>query len=123
MKGKRLIFKESDAISSEGEIAKGWYLLLKGRVAVYKKNLKVAEFARKGEVFGELSGILNQPRTATLKALEKTEVLFIKGGLDTLITDHPRVARKVMVNLAERLSETTDHWWMSVKEQKGNRKA
>jgi CRP-like cAMP-binding protein len=123
VKGKRLIFKESDAISSEGEIAKGWYLLLKGRVAVYKKNLKVAEFARKGEVFGELSGILNQPRTATLKALEKTEVLFIKGGLDTLITDHPRVARKVMVNLAERLSETTDHWWMSVKEQKGNRKA
>ena len=127
VKGERLSFKKDDIIAMEGETAKGWYVLLNGRVGAYKKNLNVAEFAKQGVVFGELSGILNQPRTATLKAVEKTDVLYIKGGLEKLIAHHPDVARKLMVNLAERLVETTDHWWMSVEEhqhlQEGKPKA
>jgi CRP-like cAMP-binding protein len=59
-------------------------------------------------VLGELSGILNKPRTASLVALEPTKIVFIDSGLDQLIVEHPDITKKILVNLAERLAKTTD---------------
>ena len=91
-------------IAAEGSTGIGWYVLLSGRVAVFKSKLKVAEFGQRGTVFGEISSILKRPRTATLVALEPTEVIHINAELDELIAKHPDVARKIIVNLAERLA-------------------
>jgi CRP/FNR family cyclic AMP-dependent transcriptional regulator len=72
-------FEKGAVIAAEGAVAFGWYVLLSGRVGVFKGKLQVAEFSERGVIFGELSGILSTPRTATLKALTNAEVLNIQG--------------------------------------------
>jgi CRP-like cAMP-binding protein len=101
-------YSVDEVIAGEGDTGIGWFVLLEGKVGVFKHNRKIAEVDQCGMVFGELSGILNRPRTASLIALEATKVLSFASGLDQLIADHPDVTKKILVNLAERLARTTD---------------
>ena len=101
-------YSKDDVIANEGDIEIGWYVLLKGKVGVFKREKKVAEFDKKGCVFGELSSILNTPRTASLVALEPTKVVHFKASIDHLINHYPEIAKNIMINLAERLAKTTD---------------
>jgi CRP/FNR family transcriptional regulator, cyclic AMP receptor protein len=102
-------YAEKQVIASEGDKEVGWYVLLKGRVGVFKHNKKVAEFSQHGVVFGELSGILNTPRTATLIALELTKVIHFKTSLDNIIEHYPKMTKQIIISLAERLAKTTDN--------------
>jgi CRP-like cAMP-binding protein len=102
-------YDEKQVIASEGDIEVGWYVLLQGRVGVFKHDKKVAEFSQHGVVFGELSGILNTPRTATLIALEPTKVIHFKTSLDNIIEHYPKMTKQIMISLAERLAKTTDN--------------
>jgi len=102
-------YTEKQVIASEGDLEVGWYVLLKGRVGVLKHNKKIAEFSQHGIVFGELSGILNTPRTATLIALEPTKVIHFKTSLDNIIEHHPKMTKQIIISLAERLAKTTDN--------------
>jgi CRP-like cAMP-binding protein len=107
-------FIKEEYLAREGEESVGWFVLISGRIGVFKKDLQVAEFTQRGTVVGELSGILNKPRTASLKALEPTEVLVIESGLDELVVKHPDVTKKILFNLAERLAQTTENLLTSV---------
>lgn len=109
-KFKRFVrsFSEGEVIAREGQPSTGWYILLSGRVGVFKRNLQIAEFTKTGTIFGELSTILDLTRTATLKALTLTEVIYIDADLNELIANHPDITRKVIINLAERLVKTTE---------------
>jgi CRP-like cAMP-binding protein len=98
-------------IAEEGSPNGGWYVLLSGRVGVFKKGEKVAEFSARGEVFGEISSILHRPRSARLVALEPTSVIYFDTDLDQLIAHHPKVAKTMLISLAERLVQTTDALW------------
>jgi CRP/FNR family cyclic AMP-dependent transcriptional regulator len=102
-------YAEKQVIASEGDKEVGWYVLLKGRVGVFKHDRNVAEFSQRGVVFGELSGILNTPRTATLIALEPTQVIHFKTSLDNIIEHYPKMTKQIIINLAERLAKTTDN--------------
>lgn len=102
-------YAEKEVIASEGDLEVGWYVLLKGRVGVFKHDRNVAEFSQRGVVFGELSGILNTPRTATLIALEPTQVIHFKTSLDNIIEHYPKMTKQIIINLAERLAKTTDN--------------
>ena len=104
-----LEYAEKQVIASEGDKEVGWYVLLKGRVGVFKHDRNVAEFSQRGVVFGELSGILNTPRTATLIALEPTQVIHFKTSLDNIIEHYPKMTKQIIINLAERLAKTTDN--------------
>jgi CRP-like cAMP-binding protein len=102
-------FAEKQVIASEGDIEVGWYVLLQGRVGVFKHDRNVAEFSQRGVVFGELSSILNTPRTATLIALEPTKVIHFKTSLDNIIEHYPQMTKQIIISLAERLAKTTDN--------------
>jgi CRP-like cAMP-binding protein len=97
-----------EQMTIEGETSNGWYILLGGRVGVFKHNRQVAEFRERGVVLGELSFILNTPRTVSLIALEPTKVVHFNMPLDQLIAEYPDVTKKILVNLAERLAKTTE---------------
>ena len=101
-------YAEMEQITTEGEKSNGWYILLEGRIGVFKHNHQVAEFSERGIVFGELSFILNRPRTASLIALEETKAVHFDMPLDELIAEYPDVTKKILVNLAERLARTTE---------------
>jgi len=101
-------FTEMEQISNEGEKSNGWYILLEGRIGVLKHNRQVAELSERGVVFGELSFILNTPQTVSLVALEPTKAVHFDMPLDQLIAEFPDVAKKILVNLAQRLAKTTE---------------
>ncbi len=102
-------YAEKEIIASEGDIEAGWYVLLQGRVGVLKHGKKIAEFSEHGVVFGELSSILNTPRTATLISLEQTRVIHFKASLDNIIEHYPKMTKQIVISLAERLAKTTDN--------------
>jgi CRP-like cAMP-binding protein len=109
--GAKRYYSIGDTITSMGDPADGFYILLTGRIGVYKRDFTVAEVGTRGTIFGELGCILNIPRTATLQALEPTSVLFVKMTIDELVEKHPEFAKKLLIDLADRLTRTTESWW------------
>jgi CRP-like cAMP-binding protein len=101
-------------IEHEGATSLGWYVLLSGRVGVFKQASQIAEFSKRGAVFGEIGSILRKPRTAKLVALDPTSVMFFDCDLDELVAQHPKVAKTMLLSLAERLVKTTDDLWSRV---------
>ncbi|MBW7887796.1 MAG: cyclic nucleotide-binding domain-containing protein [Bacteroidetes bacterium] len=113
---KRKIYNEGEVLSKEGELSFEWFVLLNGKIGIFKGEKLVNSINQRGMIFGELSGILARPRTATMKALETTEVMCIESSIDEVIRNHPDIANKILVNLAERLAQTTDDLWTVIQE-------
>ena len=98
-------FLPDEYIFKQGEKGSKAYLLLDGRVAIGINNKKVAEISEM-EVFGEMSLILNKPRTASIKALKPSIVLPIDQKiLDDLLKKSPPVISSLIKQLAYRLSQ------------------
>ncbi len=112
--GVKRYYAIGDIIAHMGDNADGWYILLSGRIGVFKRDFSVAEIGERGTVFGELGCLLNIPRTATLQALEPTSVLFVQMSMDEVIQKYPGFAKRILISLAERVANTTDAWWASV---------
>lgn len=101
-------FKKDQIISNQGDKAANIFVLVDGRVGIFKENRKISEFSKPGEIFGELSMILNRPRTASIKALTDCNLLSIEGELDDLIKLYPDISKKLIRTLAERLANSTE---------------
>ena len=111
----RVYFNIGETILTEGDVTDGWYVLLSGNVGVFKRDFSVMEITKPGTVIGELGFLLNIPRTATLIAQEPTLLLHVQVSLDKLFADHPQLAKKMLLMLAERLVKTTEDWREAVK--------
>lgn len=91
------------------------YVVLSGRLRVYRRDLKnpphvqqLAELGA-GAVFGELASILEQPRSATVQAITACELLELPPGrLQTLAREHPGLQRVLSVALEERAGLSAD---------------
>lgn len=111
--GIKKYYSIGEIIARMGDPAEAWYILLSGKVGVFKRDFSVAEISERGTVFGELGCLLNIPRTATLQAMEPTSVLYVHMSMDEVIKKHPEFAKRILVSLAERVAKTTDAWWAS----------
>ena len=80
--------------------------LLDGRVAIEVNDKKVAEISEM-EIFGEMSLILNKPRTASIKALKKPSIVLPidQKILKDLLSTCPPVISSLVKQLAYRLSQ------------------
>jgi CRP-like cAMP-binding protein len=81
-RGKEIHVESHANIVIQGELSWGVYLILQGVVGVYKANKMTGvsfdiSQLREGDSFGELSLVDDGPRTATVKALVDTKLLFI----------------------------------------------
>lgn len=101
-------FRKDEVIANEGEKAKCIFVLVEGKVGIFKNNRKITEFNKSGEMIGEISMILNRPRNATIKALTDCNLLTIEGELDDLIKLYPDISKKLIRTLAERLADSTE---------------
>jgi CRP-like cAMP-binding protein len=110
-------FQPGEVIAEEGSTGGGWYVLLSGRVGVFKRGTRIAEFTNRGVVFGEISSILSRPRTARLVAEELTSVAYFEASVEDLVAKHPIVAKTVLISLAARLERTTEALWVAVQGQ------
>jgi predicted acylesterase/phospholipase RssA/CRP-like cAMP-binding protein len=93
-----------ETLFSQGEFGDAFYILTRGTLRVriqsdaqagmFEKNLKA------GECIGEISLLTNQPRSATVTALEDSELLCLtKADFDRLAEAHP----SLLTGLANQL--------------------
>ena len=72
-------FAPGDAVISKGEPGRNLYIILSGVVNVVDEDGLSITKLQNGEVFGEMSLISGDPVGATIKVVEPTTVLFIRG--------------------------------------------
>lgn len=104
-------FKAGETIFSEAEPGNEMYLIKTGRVKVIcseKKGTKVLSVLGAGSLFGEMALIEAKPRSATVVAIEKTEVLVLTfSDLEQIISGKPEFLFKLIQVLCNRIRFTT----------------
>ena len=93
---------EGSVILNEGDPGTSMYLIASGEVKVYTRgtggstgSLYLARLGE-GDFFGEVSVLSGKPRTATITASQRTELLRLdKEKLDGVLAKHPGI-RKVL---------------------------
>ncbi len=107
---QRLTFKKNDVLLKEGEISDAAYLILSGKVEVRKglhgQNPRLLATLEKGNVIGELSLFDDTPHTATVVALEKTEVSAMsRDEFKRMVNEMDPVMKGIIGMITERLRQ------------------
>ncbi|OGU55025.1 MAG: hypothetical protein A2V66_07760 [Ignavibacteria bacterium RBG_13_36_8] len=110
------LFRKGEILTKEGSKNQDLFILIDGKVGVFKGDVMVAEFTEEGTIIGEMSFILNRPRTATIKAVEDTNVIVLQADMYELMKRYPDIMKKIIKNLAERLMNLTDEYYQLAKE-------
>ena len=94
----------------ENDPADAFYIILSGSVEVFEQKLnKSLAVLKDGEFFGELSLMLGVSRSATIKALEETDLFTInKKNFQQLLQDYPRLAEVIARELSEHREELAE---------------
>jgi uncharacterized membrane protein len=97
-------------VLTDGDAGGTMFIVTAGRVELYLKNVAGERVqlgvVEPGELFGELSLLDNQPRSANARAIDNTELIVIdRDDLQKLITAHPAAALDMMAILGKRMRE------------------
>lgn len=81
-------FRIGETILKHGSQSRGFYILEKGAVEIYKDDIMLNVLIYPGTVFGEIGDILGNPRTCTIKARSQTTVTkYDCSDLQTLVKE------------------------------------
>jgi CRP-like cAMP-binding protein len=102
-------YNKGDIILQEGTKGDEMYFVSRGKVNVFKiideEKVDLGQLGEE-EFFGEMSLVLNDPRTASVEALEDTEIKgYSKETFINLIKEDPDVAMDVIEKFARRLKD------------------
>lgn len=90
---------------SAGEVGNRMYIVVFGQVQVHRGE-EVLNQLGQGEVFGEMSLLDSEPRTASVRTLEDTRLLQLsQERLYELMADHPPVMRGIIRYLTGHLRD------------------
>lgn len=108
----RRIFHPSEIIFSEGEDALGFYILLSGRLKIYKLSLEgkeqILHIIEAGEPFAEVALFSETKFPAYAEAILKSEVIFLsRNAFRQLIGSDPSIAMNMLAILSQRLKYFT----------------
>lgn len=117
-------FDEGDIVITEGEQGSSLYVIVSGEVKVYTRGPKGESFylatLGAGDFFGEVSVLTGKPRTATITASTRSELLRLdKEKLDTVVAQHPRVHEILEQFYRRRANQTVEAMIESLKTKKG----
>lgn len=101
-------FSDGEVIIQEGTVGKEFYRLVstQGGLRVSIKNKELSSITTPGEFFGEMAGILNLPRQATITSIGESVVeKYNLETMEVIIKDYPEIAHQMMQTLISRLIE------------------
>ena len=101
------IFARGETICHQGEIGNTFYIIKSGQIEVSTQNgtsrANVLRQMTAGEFFGEISLLTGEPRSATIVALEDTEVLTMnKEDMRAMLAANSQLAEHISEVLAFR---------------------
>jgi CRP/FNR family cyclic AMP-dependent transcriptional regulator len=105
-------FEAGELLMKQGDPAREGYVILIGRVGVFSesdgKRVSLRECGP-GEIVGEMALISNEPRSASVEALEDTSTAVITGErLAEHLKNLPPYIGKMVSILADRLRESSE---------------
>lgn len=107
--GKEMSYKSGDSIVDEGTMGVGFYLILDGKAEV-RKGGKILATLGKGQFFGEMSLIDEQPRSADVIAVAPTKCWALTSwAFAALVKSHPEIALSMLKEMVKRLRAAQNH--------------
>lgn len=105
-------FKAGEAVFLEGEWGDRMYLILSGRIAIIKGDLDsptILAYRSEGEMIGEMALLENQPRSASVIALDRLHLLSVnRHKFQEMLHKLPFVSLSIMEMLSSRLRKTDE---------------
>ncbi len=105
-------YQQGEVVCREGEHGEALYLIYSGRAAVVKGEMTTPTVLGQrgpGEIIGEMSILENQPRSASIVALEELRLLQIsRDGFQQLLSSVPAMSAKLMESLSARVREASE---------------
>jgi NTE family protein len=106
-KFKMVYLKKSKILFRQGSFSNSLYLVVQGKLVVFLKQTnnekKILNVINAGETVGEVGALSNEPRTATVKALENSILLKLSSDeFNDLTHQYPFVMQKTLGNLMKR---------------------
>jgi len=103
-------YKQNEIVFEEGDPGSGMYIIRSGRIQVFSKGSdgKEMEITRliPGDFFGETTLAAPSSRTASVRAVEPTELLgLFRADLLELTKKKPTVACKILMGVTRIISE------------------
>jgi len=95
-------------VIQEGSTTGHLYVLIEGRVEVLKGDIIVATITDPGAVLGEMSVLLDQPHSATVRAASDSTIYEFSDAA-AFLREQPAVALLIARLLAERLHVATSY--------------
>jgi CRP/FNR family transcriptional regulator, cyclic AMP receptor protein len=108
-------WRPNEVIIEAGQMASRIYVLCSGSVTVERDGTTFARIDTPGAVFGEMSVVLGQPATATVRASSETKCHVIDDP-KSFLTQRPGAALAILSMTASRLDGIT-RYLVDVKQQ------
>ena len=105
--GKIIHFREGQIVFHEGMLGSNMFIVLSGKVAIYKKRRLIAR-CEIGDAFGEMAVLNDRPRSATATAVGDVK-LFTIDDLELKQVLHRDVGEKLLLNVIHVLSERLEN--------------
>lgn len=106
-------YQQGQIIFKQHELSKEVYIIQKGIVSISKQcadNITVMAQLKRGDFFGEMSLLENEPRYATARAETDVQVLVLNsGGFMQLLRLDPSFAFEMMQKLSMRIRLLNDN--------------
>ena len=105
-------FRRGETIFWEADPGTGFYVVVRGKVKIYKMSLEgkeqILHIYGPGHPFGEVPVFSGSRFPANAMALEKSQLLFFpRNGFIDLISAHPSLALNMLAVLSMRLRQFT----------------
>lgn len=97
-------YKIGEVIFEESDPGSGMYFVRSGKVEIFMRlaDGSTEEYAMltRGDFFGETALVIGEPRTASARAVEPTELVgFFRSDLDYIMENYSSVASRLLLNL------------------------
>jgi CRP-like cAMP-binding protein len=94
----------------QGEYPKSLYILLSGRLSVYRHGVRISEIRRRGDYIGDIAMLLKTPASATART--ETDIVVIEidaNNVEKLIQHSPGVMISLARKMADRLADLNNN--------------
>lgn len=101
-RGMTMRCAKDEVLFHKGNVGNQMYVVLGGKIGIYNGSTIIAVL-RTGDMFGEMSLVTSEPRSATARAMEDSKLFVLsQTTFDKLLTK--RVAIRILMNVIKTLS-------------------